>query len=213
MIANNPHTINPHTMHLSIAETGKLKALKSDHKGALKHYREALRLAVSSRAPEVFFRHYTQCVLESLELTGAYDEVLDYCINADAHYESLNLSSSLHRRDHGSILERQGLVELKKGDAEQGHKTLRKACAIAGEKILPLSEEIINWLQRGFSLDVTRITTSQRKHDYFVVRADQVDRKRASTVPTSTLTSISTSRSITNDKQTDLYEPTNILGG
>ncbi len=182
-------TKNPHALHLSIAEAGKIKALKGDHKGALKHYREALRLAVSSRAPEVFFRHYTQCVLESLELTGAYDEVLDYCINADAHYESLSLTSTIHRRDHGSILERQGLLELKQGEAEKGHKTLQKACAIAGEKALPLSEEIINWLQRGFSLDVSRIVTSQRKHNYFVVRSDQVDKKSASTVPTSTLIS------------------------
>ncbi len=161
----------------------------------------------------MFFRHYTQCVLESLELTGAYDEVLDYCINADAHYESLNLTSTIHRRDHGSILERQGLVELKKGEAEQGHETLRKACSIAGETTLPLSEEIINWLQRGFSLDITRITASQRKHNYFVVRADQVDRQRASTVPTSPTSPPRTSTSKKNDKQTDLYDPSTLLGG
>ena len=191
---------NPHSMHFSIAEKGKIKALKGHHKGALKHYREAIRLAVSSRAPEVFFRHYTQCVLESLELTGAYDEVIDFCINADTHYASLHLNSPIHKRDHGSILERQGLVLLKKGDTSQGQLALEKACKIAGKKTLPLSEEILNWLQRGFSVDTSRIITSQRKHHYFVVRADQVDLKRAKAITTST-----------TDKQPGLYTLTDIF--
>jgi len=176
---------SPHLVHLSIAEVGKVKALKGEHKEALKHYQEALKLAVSSGAPEVFFRHYTQCVLESLELTSAYDEVIDYCIKADAHYQSLKLNSSIHRRDHGSVLERQGLVQLKKGtaeDIEQGRSALEQAKAIAGEKVLPLTEEILHWLERGFSLDVRRILSSQYKHCYFVVRPDQVDHKRA--IPT-----------------------------
>ena len=67
---------NVHEIHLSIAENGKLQALKGNHEAALKGYREAIQLAVSSKAPEVFFRHYTQCVLESLELTGSYDEIV-----------------------------------------------------------------------------------------------------------------------------------------
>lgn len=54
------NTSASHTVHLSIAETGKLFALKNNHVQALKHYREAIQLAVSSKAPEVFFRHYTQ---------------------------------------------------------------------------------------------------------------------------------------------------------
>jgi len=178
--------VSVHNMHLSIAETGKLMALKGNHKEALKNYREALRLAVSSRAPEIFFRHYTQCVLESLELTGAYDEIIQYCINADAHYASLNLTSSIHRRDHGSILERQGLVELKKGELAKGEDALRKARQIAGEKILPITEEVIGWIKRGFHVDASRILSSQRKYHYFVVRPDQVDRKRAKSISTAT---------------------------
>ena len=164
-----------HHLHLSIAEAGKLLALKGDHKGALQHYREALRLAVSSSAPEVFFRHYTQCVLESLELTEAYDEIIEFCRNADEHYASLGLSSSLHRRDHGSVLERLGLVQLKKGDIEAGCESLEQARKIAGEGVLPISEEIGSWLKRGYRVDASRILESQRKHHYFVVRRDQVN--------------------------------------
>ena len=54
------------SMHLGIAEAGKVHALAGRHPEALRHYREAIRLAVSSKAPEIFFRHYSQCVLESL---------------------------------------------------------------------------------------------------------------------------------------------------
>lgn len=176
-----------HSIHLSIAETGKLFALKGNHDKALLHYREAIQLAVSSKAPEVFFRHYTQCVLESLELTESYNEIIEYCIKADAHYSSLQLTSSLHKRDHGSILERWGLVLLKKSEIEAAKVTLERAKAIAGENTLPITEDILAWLIRGYSLDINRITTCQRKHNYFVVRAEQVEKNRAKPLATKTL--------------------------
>lgn len=190
-------TSTAHSMHLSIAETGKLKALKGNHTDALQHYREALRLAVSSKAPEVFFRHYTQCVLESLELTEAYDDIIQYCINADKHYQSLGLTSSIHKRDHSSILERLGLVQLKTGDVDSAHATLDRAKEIAGKNVLPITEEILNWLKRGFSVDNSRILSSQRKHNYFVVRASQVAPQRATAIKT--------------EKHAGLFDPSKIL--
>jgi len=168
-----------HEIHLSIAETGKLYALKGDHKEALRHYQEAIRLAVSSSAPEIFFRHYTQCVLESLELTHEFDEIIRFCLDAHDHYKKLNLNSTLHRRDHGSILERLGMVQLKKGDIEAGRASLESAQQTAGEGILPATEEVLGWLMRGFTVDVTRLLQSQRRHHYFVVRAEKVDTARA----------------------------------
>lgn len=170
---------NPHEVHLSIAETGKLFALKGQHNEALRHYREALRLAVSSKAPEVFFRHYTQCVLESLELTDAYAELIQFCTDADAHYLSLNLSSSLHNRDHASVIERLGLVLLKSGKKDAARRTLQRARDLAEDGVLPVTDEVLGWLERGFTVDTARILQSQRRHHYFVVRKDQVDRKRA----------------------------------
>jgi len=168
-----------HEIHLAIAETGKLHALKGNHKEALRHYREAMRLAVSSRAPEVFFRHYTQCVLESLELTNEFDEIIQFCNDAHEHYNKLNLNSTLHRRDHGSILERLGMVQLKKGDIDAGRTALGLAQHVAGEGVLPATEEVLGWLMRGFTVDAARLLQSQRRHHYFVVRADKVDAARA----------------------------------
>lgn len=171
-----------HEMHWSIAESGKLYALKSNHVEALRRYREALRLAVASKAPEVFFRHYTQCVLESLELTGAYDEIIQFCTDADRHYKALNLGSSLHHRDHASVLERLGLVQLKNGNLEAGRDALQQALKVAGKGSLPVSEEVLGWLGRGFTVETPRILQSQRRHKYFVVRPDQVDSQRAKNV-------------------------------
>ncbi|EGW55133.1 peptidyl-prolyl cis-trans isomerase [Candidatus Endoriftia persephonae] len=184
------NTPSAHQLHLSIAEAGKLLALKGNHTEALQHYREALRLAVSAKAPEVFFRHYTQCVLESLELTDAYDEIIRFCQDADAHYAKLGLHSSLHRRDHGAVLERLGLVYLKSGNPQAGREALQKACEHAGAGVLPLSEELLGWLRRGFSIDKARLLRSQQRHHYFVVRPDQVDGRRAtplSSTPQSTV--------------------------
>ncbi len=175
-----------HQIHLSIAEAGKLYALKGDHTEALRHYREAIRLAVSSKAPEVFFRHYTQCVLESLELTEGYDEILRFCNDAHQHYTRLNLTSSLHRRDHGSILERMGMVQLKKGDTKAGQTTLESAQQLAGKGVLPVVDEVLGWLQRGFTVDTTRLLQSQRRHNYFIVRADKVDKAKARPLPVPT---------------------------
>jgi tetratricopeptide (TPR) repeat protein len=172
-----------HKIHLSIAEAGKLHALKNNHKEALRHYREAMRLAVSSKAPEVFFRHYTQCVLESLELTESYAEVIQFCKDADKHYTQLKANSNLHRRDHGSILERLGIAQLKQGDQAAGKATLEQACQVAGEGTLPLTQEVLGWLQRGFAVDKARLLQSQRRRHYFVVRSDNVDAKQAQPLP------------------------------
>lgn len=174
-----------HHLHLGLAEQGKILALGGDHVEALRHYREAIRLAVSGKAPEVFFRHYTQCVLESLELQGSFDEVIRFCRDADQHYRGHAQLLPVQRRDHGAILERLGVVLLKQGQRDEGRTVLQEACRIAGERALPLAEEVLAWMQRGLHVDARRLTGSQRRHHYFVVRSDQVDRRRARSLPAS----------------------------
>ena len=94
------------TMHLGIAEAGKVHALAGRHSEALRHYREAIRLAVAAKAPEIFFRHYSQCVLESLEKSGGDADIIAYCEAAETHYASLDADTPLHRKDRGATLER-----------------------------------------------------------------------------------------------------------
>mgnify|MGYP000327251603 CR=1 FL=1 len=172
-----------HDFHFGIAEAGKLAAIKGDHTEALRHYREALKLAQSSKAPEVFFRHYTQCVLESLELTGEYAEILEFCENADAHYQRMPHDTDLHARDHGAILERHGVVAVKSGDTDTGRDALTRAVERAGKGQLPIAETVLGWLKRGMTPDARRLLDVQKKHKYFTVREDQGDPARANPLP------------------------------
>ena len=115
-----------HSAHLSIAEAGKVLALKGNHEEALRHYREAIRIAVSTKSPEIFFRHYTQCVLESLEHSGSHEEVNEYCRSADEHYRNLDISLPIIRRDHASTLERWGINLLKAGQIDAGAESVSR---------------------------------------------------------------------------------------
>jgi tetratricopeptide (TPR) repeat protein len=171
-----------HEMHLGIAEAGKMHALARRHAEALRHYREAMRLAVAAKAPEVFFRHYLQCTLESLEQMESYAEVIRFCAEAEAHYERTGHPLALHRRDHAAILERLGLVRLKAG-ADGAEDALRRAVALAGPGALPLAEETLGWLARRLTPTPARIAEAQRRRRYFTVRPGQVDPARARPLP------------------------------
>lgn len=165
-----------HVLHISMAERGKQAALAHRHDEALRCYRDAIRMAVSGKAPEVFFRHYSQCVLESLELTGQYAEVAHFCREADAHYRGLqDVDTPLHRKDHGSLLERLGAVQLKQGETRAATQALEAAVALAGPGSLPLAEQLLGWLRRGLACGVNQVLQAQRRHHYFVVRPGSVN--------------------------------------
>ncbi|TVQ68046.1 MAG: peptidylprolyl isomerase [Oceanospirillales bacterium] len=172
-----------HVLHLGLAEQGKLHALNNQHQEALTHYREAIKVAVSLNAPEVFFRHYTQCVIESLERKGSYDEAILFYQAADDHYitqrQQQQLSADLYQKDHADILQKLGCVQLKKGDLVAAKQTLTRAIATAGDADMRLSKELLGWLQRGYTINTTRIEQLQQKHHYFVVRQGQVNQKIA----------------------------------
>lgn len=170
--------------HLGIAEAGKLAALAGDHDEALRHYREALRMAVAAGAPEVFFRHYTQCVLESLERSGSYAEVIEYCERADEHYRGFEHLTAFQRRDHGAMLERLGSVLAKAGRPDEALIRLTCALDLAGATALPLAAALADWLRRRLRLDARRITELQERHRYFTVRPGLVESAIATALPT-----------------------------
>lgn len=172
-----------HQIHLGLAEAGKVLALKGKHQDALRHYREAIKTAVSANSPEVFFRHYTHCVLESLELSGAYEEVIAFCENADEHYKNLTVDTPMVRRDHANTLERWGVALLKNGQAARAEDVLARAVEKAAPAPLPVATQILSWLERRFNPDVNRIAQIQKQHAYFTVRREQVDPKKATYLP------------------------------
>lgn len=167
--------------HLQIAEAGKRAALRGDHRAALGHYRDAMRLAVTTGAPEVFFRHYLEATLESLELSEAFDEVLAYCDRAIAHYATHPPGHALAELDLASIHQRRGVVLLKRGGpgaAPPSGATLALEHAVAGAARigarLELSERLLDWIRRGLAATRQRILAEQRRLHYFSVRPDTV---------------------------------------
>ncbi|GAA6132401.1 hypothetical protein [Halopseudomonas sabulinigri] len=170
-------------LHLGIAEQGKLLALKGKHQAALEHYREALRLAVSSRSPEVFFRHYTQCVMESLELSGELDAVLRYCDEAEQHYQRLTDSLPLVRRDRAENLQRRGCILLRLQQLDAAMSSFKQAQQLAAPDPLPLARELTGWHQRGLTVGSRQLGDAQQRHQYFIVRKALVDPARAIPLP------------------------------
>ncbi|MEH6491987.1 hypothetical protein [Halopseudomonas sp.] len=170
-------------LHLGIAEQGKLLALKGKHQAALEHYREALRLAVSSRSPEVFFRHYTQCVMESLELSGELDSVLRYCNEAEQHYQQLSSALALVRRDRAENLQRRGCILLRQHQLACAMASFEQALQLVAPDPLPLAHELTGWHRRGLTIGSRQLGDAQQRHQYFIVRKALVDPARAIPLP------------------------------
>lgn len=170
-------------LHVGIAERGKVLALEGDHGEALRHYREAIRMAVESGAPEVFFRHYTQCVLESLERMESWKEILDFCERAEEHYQENPPPNDLARFDRASHAERRGVVLLQANRLEEARAALERAVENANPKRLHLAETVLGWLRSGWHVDRRRLRAEQDRHRYFVVRRDAVDPTRAVSLP------------------------------
>ena len=174
-----------HRLHLGVAEAGKLLPIKGRHKEALHRYREALRLAHSAKAPELFGRHYLQCVLESLEHLADHASVRDLAGRAaDAAAEAGD--TPFHRRDRAALLERVGIAQLKAGERADAQATFSQVVALAGEEGQPLSALLLDWMKRGFEISPGRLAEAQRSHAYWAVRADTVDPSRAIDMPATT---------------------------
>lgn len=178
-----------HRLHLGIAEQGKIHALEGKHGLALSCYREAIRMAVGAGAPEVFFRHYMECTLESLERMGSYPEVLEYTERAIAHYGSIEPESeaqrSIIRADLVHIHQRRGVVLLKSGRTDEARAALEQARALSREGgiRMELGETLLGWIARGLHVDAHRILMEQEARRYFSVRPDTVDRDAAIALP------------------------------
>lgn len=184
-MTDTPGKFRGDVLHHGIAEQGKLYSLEGDHLKALAYYREAMRLAVANRAPEVFFRHYLECSLESLELLGHLDDVLAYCQRAIDHYNENPPKNALARRDLASIHLRHGLVLLKAGDKEESRRSLERARQLSGDKpgTLPLGNAVLGWLRVGLHITPDRITAEQHRQGYFSVRRETVRPDKAIRLP------------------------------
>jgi tetratricopeptide (TPR) repeat protein len=163
--------------HLQVAESGRQAALRGDHLSALRHYREAMVMAVTAGDPEVFFRHYLEATLESLELMKAFDDVLAYCERALQHYSDHPPQHELAQLDLAAIHQRRGVVLLKTGQTDQARAALVCAVEVADRigASLDLGRLLLRWLSRGLVVSPERVLKEQQRLGYFSMRAQPPD--------------------------------------
>lgn len=167
-----PEAPNPHLRHLAVAERGKIAALDGDHAKALEWYRTALRMARIRNAPPPFARHYTDCILESLEHSEQYGPALELCRAAVTEMEEVSDPTPLQRYDHGSMLLRIAVLLLRQARGEEADRALANALERAGEDALPLARELRSWRSRAWTITPDRLTEAQRRHGLHVVRRE-----------------------------------------
>ncbi|MGD1847506.1 MAG: hypothetical protein ACFB10_19125 [Salibacteraceae bacterium] len=174
---------NPAAMHLGIAEQGKILALKGDHNEALRHYREALRISMDQRAGDVFFQHYAQCVMESLELAGQYEEVVRYCRMMHDFLDQQPEGVAAVQRHRAHVWEREAVQHLLLKDPEAALECLKAAQQLLGRGKQPLTDQLLGWVQRGLRVTQRQIEQAQRNSSYFVVRQGKVRPELAIALP------------------------------
>lgn len=170
-------------MHYGIAERGKMYCLEGNYKEALRHYREAIQMTVREGSPDVFFQHYTQCVMESLELSGAHDEVINYCDKALGFLENKEDSAGIVNKTRAVTMEKKAVQHLLKGEREEATPLLKQAQELVGRRTQPLTDDLLNWTQRGYSITPQQIRQAQKRHNYFVVRKETVNPSIAVDLP------------------------------
>lgn len=172
-------------LHMGIAEQGKLYAIEGNHKLALLYYRNAMSRSVEAKDPEVFFRHYLEAALESMEKLGYNEEVLAYCDKAIQMYEENPPANEVSRIDLAYIHQKRGITLMKLSQKEEAKKALKMAIDLMKKENqkLPLAITFLRWLASGLHLDTRRLQAEQDRNNYYHIRKENVDPKRAIKLP------------------------------
>lgn len=165
-------------IHVRIAEYGKLCSLKGNHSEALRHYREALRLVQNKKDNEIFSQHYSQCVMESLEKIGSHDEVIMFCENYREFLDE-KVDTEFIKRHRAFICERQAIQHLLKNEKEEAQPLLKEAQQAIGKGNQPITDQLLQWVQRSYFISKKQIEALQIRHHYFIVREGKVNPKIA----------------------------------
>ncbi|WP_431005862.1 hypothetical protein [Tenacibaculum sp. TC6] len=174
--------MEPNMLHYRIAERGKMHALDKNYTEALRHYKEALKLTQKQQDSELFFQHYSQCVMESLELSGAHDQVISFCENYRSFLEEKQ-QDVLVRKHKAFVSERQAIQHILKGEQEEAKTLLLEVQKDLGKGKQPITDELLNWLLRGYQVNANQLKRLQQKHNYFIVRKESVNPKIAMDLP------------------------------
>ena len=174
-----------YALHIGLAEQGKLYALRKDYRLALYYYRKAMQMTVEHKHPEIFFRHYLECLIEALEQQRWFDDVVNYCNRALDLYAKNPPQDALGQRDVAHIYQRLGVIRLKQGNVDAARTALRKGIEIikgAGQT-MALAQTLLRWLDQGIHVDERRVNAEQERNKYYSVRKDTICEARALRLP------------------------------
>jgi tetratricopeptide (TPR) repeat protein len=172
------------TLHIRIAEKGKVYSLEGNYKEALRHYKEAIKMMQQTKDSEIFFQHYSQCVMEALELSEAYDQVISFCERYIDFLDEKDGDNILIKKHYATILEKQAIQYLHKEEKDISLELLKEVQQHVGKGKQPITDQLLNWFKRCFFVTKKQISALQKKHQYFIVRADVVNPKIAFELPT-----------------------------
>ena len=173
---------NPYNLHLGIAEKGKIYAVQGNHKEALRHYKEAIKMTQGQEMGETFFQHYMQCALESFELMGAYDDVINYC---EKFMELLNTKedSELISKYKTETWLRMAIQYIYKDDAETAREYLMAIEKEAGRGKLKMADTLLNWINRKYQITKKQILDLQNDNKYYIVNKNNLKPEIAIELP------------------------------
>lgn len=176
---------NKPNLHLQIAENGKILALKGNHKEALRHYKEAMRMCQAVENSEVFLQHYSLCAMESLELMEAHEEIITFCDKSIDFLtpKKVERTDEWFRKNLASLWERKGIQCIYLDEKTEAIAALDAALKEAKDLPMPLSKELLNWLRRGYAMTHKQVRDLQNRHHYFTVRKENVNEKIAVQLP------------------------------
>jgi len=173
---------NKYSLHLGIAEKGKIFAVQGNHKEALRHYKEAIKMTQGQKMGETFFQHYMQCTLESLELMGGYDEVLGYCEKLLDLLNTKEESEFIAKYKIETRL-RMAIQYIHKDDTETAIEYLTEITKEAGRGKYKMADTLLNWLSRRYKITKKQIIDLQNDNNYYIVNKNNLKPEIAIELP------------------------------
>lgn len=169
--------------HLCLAEAGKLAVTKSKYTEGLDYLRAALSLSVRLQAPVIFSRHYVDCIIDTLEQANEYEQALRILEQAIEERELHKNQTPIHQLDHAHNLLRCSILLFKLGLEDEATQALHEAKDSALDNSIPMLDKLVDWRNRGFSIQAHSILDIQKKTNYFLVRRDQLRLEIAKMAP------------------------------
>ena len=176
----------------SLAEQGKIHALKGDHAVALVYYRIAMQQSQGTDAESrLLSRYFAECALESFEHMHDYQSVIDYCDRSLDHYANNPPESMIAAKDLAHILQRKAVALVKSSQKEGATPLLDKAKSLAKQYgfALPVADTLHNWLRSALHFDTRRLEGLLQQKSYYAISEKTVDPSRAAPLPPKILSS------------------------